>query len=353
MSEELNKMPGGTPPPPAAEPIPPAANVAPEPKIPGPETPPPGETPPVVETPPEPTKLEQDFSNLAKEFEADDVVEATLEGVEQEKGAKEEPPKPKAEEVPPKVDKPPQPKVEEIPPKVSEPPKEPVQPAAGEEPPKPVVEEPKKPEEQAKIVPEEKPVEVSPERVAKDRTDLTNHWTKQYEMSPEEGIEFLDAPHEVVPGVMARLHVGVLEDAVRAIGQLLPQIVARELGTIKTQASHEEAFYAKWPKLDKPEYKTVIRRVGDLYKQNNPDAPVEQFIQEVGATAMIAFKIPPDDMPVGAFAGAVLTPSELPPRTQHSPAQPGGGTPPPAPAKPMNDFELLSVEFEKEDQGLG
>ena len=348
---KITEMPGAPAPTPAVEETPPAANVAPEPKIPGPDTPPPGETPPVVEAP-KPTELEQDFNNLAKEFTADDVAEATLGEVEQKKGAEEEPPKPKAEEVPPKVDEPPQPKVEEVPPTTPEPPKEPVQPAA-EVPPKVAAEEPKKPEEPAKLEPEEKPVEVTPEQVAEDRAKLTEHWTKQYEMSPEDGIELLDSPHEILPAAMARLHVGVMEDTVKALGQLLPQIVARELGTIKTQASHEKAFYEKWPKLDKPEYRKVIQRVGDLYRQNNPDALIDQFIQEVGATAMIAFKIPPDDMPVGTPAVTDLTPSGTPPREQHSPAQPGGGTPPQALAKPMNEFELLSIEYEKDDQGQG
>ncbi len=337
-------------------------------KMPG--TPPaqdPAETPPAaaanVETPPEtpptkveeilkgePTDIERDFDGLAKEFEADDVGNA-LEVPEQEKGAKEELSKPKAEEVPPKVDEPPQPKVEEVPPK-EKPPEEPVKPAAEEVPPKPA-EEPKKPEELIKIAPEEKPVEVTPEQVSKDRTDLTNHWEKSYEMTPEEGIEFLDSPHEIVPKAMARLHVAVLEDAVKAIGQLLPQIVAREVQTIKTTTAHDKAFYDKWRKLDTPEYRKVVTRMGDLYKQHNPDATVEQFIQEVGAAAMIAFKIPPDDIPGESPAALDLVPPAAPAREQHSPVQPGSGTPPAAPAKKLNEFETLAVEFEEDDRGHG
>lgn len=307
-------------------------------------------TPPVVEptpTPPvePPEGLEADFGKIAAEFEAEDIGEPL---------AKIEPPEPAAV-VPPKVEEPPaiEPPTALTPPVVPPvvPPVDPASKEALEEAAKakaaadalstPPVTEPVKSTEPPKVEP---PVGPTPEQVAADRKILTDQWAEKYKITEEEGVELIDKPHEVLPQAMAKLHVGVLEDLVTTLSTLLPGIVAKELNAVETRTKDKVAFYKAWPKLDDPKHRTTVERMGALHAQNNPGMPKEQFIQEVGATAMIALRIPPDEVvPPGA------TPPAVPPVAPFIPAHPGGGTPPKAPEAEKNMFETMSVEFEQED----
>lgn len=219
-------------------------------------------------------------------------------------------------------------------------------------------EEPKPQEAEEKPI-EPAPVEAKPkveetakqeftqEQIDTDRAKMVDTWTERYAMSEDEGIEMLAAPHEALPKFAARLHTQVTEDVLRTMATVLPQMMQQVSDADRVKDAFNEAFYKAWPKLNDDKYRPTIHRITDLYVRENSGAKSEQIIQEVGASAMIAFKIVPDDLVPAQPGLDVASPVEIP----FTPAQPGGGSAPVVEKPITNQFEALSVEFEKDDAG--
>lgn len=189
--------------------------------------------------------------------------------------------------------------------------------------------------------------EFTQEQVDTDRKKMVDSWTERYAMSEDEGTEMLANPHEELPKFAARLHTQVVEDSLQMLAQILPQMMKQVNDADRAKDAFNNAFYKAWPKLNNDKCKPTIRRITDLYVKENTGATTEQIIQEVGASAMIAFKIPPDDMvPAGSVEAAASQGG-----ASFTPAQPGGGTTPVVVKPITNDFERMSIEFEKDDAG--
>lgn len=170
----------------------------------------------------------------------------------------------------------------------------------------------------------------------------------------EQAANFMANPQEVVPGMLAQVHLAVLESAVNAIAGMIPNMVSQSLEVKERTKQANSSFFEAWPKLNKPEYQKPLARMIGLYKQNNPEAPLEQLIQEVGASAHIAFKIVPEGAGDSSGGEVVNEPpaGAVPQSGGFRPAKPGGSQPP-NPAKKKNEWETMNEEFDAQERAAG
>lgn len=168
-----------------------------------------------------------------------------------------------------------------------EPPQETAETKSTEEPPAQVETkpEPPKPAEQQAQPPQEAPPPVQEAAPAtpdwaERRTEWVNKLSSElYAMSDDEFANITQDPKEFAAAA-ARLHMNVLESAVVAVRDALPQYIDAHFNSQKQVTSAEEAFYAKWPNLKGHEQ--MIRTYGPAWSQANPKATLEERIEGIG-----------------------------------------------------------------------
>lgn len=154
----------------------------------------------------------------------------------------------------------------------------------------------------------------------------------------------LTEPEKALPGILANAYMDMYDSLMGGVSKSMPAHVQNILQTQKTNQAQEVAFFDKWPKLkeaysEDDEKRGVITRSVQMYRQANPQATVQQAIDEAGASAMVALRIP-----IGDVAGHPVTPASK----GFAPAAPGGGaqvSTPPKPPKVLNEFEKLAEEL--------
>ena len=208
--------------------------------------------------------------------------------------------------------------------------------------------QPKKVEPSAEV--RETPLEVqTPEQVAERygtwRKETENILaTQHYALKPEEIDELDTNPGEFLSRKMAKVYLDAVTATLTQVTQFLPRMI-QEVNQQSVQTNqNEEQFFQRWPKLK--EHAQAVLRTGAVYRQLNPQASMEDFINEVGAQTMVALRIQPEENQQasngkGANGSAART-------TPFKPAasNPVGGMSPPQ--QPRNVFDQLNDEFEEE-----
>jgi len=131
------------------------------------------------------------------------------------------------------------------------------------------------------------------EKLAEERKKLVAELEKRFAISEEEAEELIAEPQKVLPRFKAQLMVELYENLLRAVHTTVPAIVD-SVQQYRSQADeYERAFFERWPELKDEKYQDALLRMATAYRQANPDASPEDFIEEVGAQAMVRFKITP------------------------------------------------------------
>jgi len=131
--------------------------------------------------------------------------------------------------------------------------------------------------------------------------------------------------------VATAIHVNLLTQ----VAQHFTPAVAAAMQEVNTASQAEQAFYDKWPQLRDEKYTETVLRIATAYKQANPSVPTEQAIEEIGAAAMLALRIQPENQ------GAEETPAPEP----AAPYRPAGGRgTAKAAAANSNEFAQLAQE---------
>ncbi len=160
--------------------------------------------------------------------------------------------------------------------------------------------------------PQEQPVDV--DALWRNReTTLVEH----YKISEEQGDAIIRSPDVELPRQFARIQAGIERMIWENLQQILPSTVGSIIEQRQQAVAHQDAFYEAWPQLkarveQDPGTRTVIDNMRNLFKQQNPELSEEDVIQQVGAAATIALRVP------------------LEPPTPTTPAAPS----PPPPARP-------------------
>lgn len=192
----------------------------------------------------------------------------------------------------------------------------PAQPAAQPQPPQPVA---------------EPPVDLNAQR-----TTLRNTLVQRYALSEEMAEKALTEPGAVLPELAADLQLNVTEAVTYGIMSILPQILEQHLATRETTAKSESAFFGKWKELNNEQGRRAVQSFGQAFRQLYPNATAEEFIEKVGASAMLSLGLNPQPQ---ATPEPVVVPAPPPP------AAPGGASPLPGRKTETNKFTILAEEL--------
>lgn len=169
-------------------------------------------------------------------------------------------------------------------------------------------------------------------------------------ITDEENDLLLTDPREGLSRLAARLFMDVQEATIRNVVHSFPHMLSGHLSQEQQKLKDAEQFYNKWPKLRTKEGIAAVDSYGRAWLQANQGKGTKaKFIEEVGAMASIALKLP--------IAGVPGTEVVEPPKSDNlPPPKPAGTGPRPARTgqgvkpKPGNEWEEMADEYLQEDQ---
>ena len=221
-------------------------------------------------------------------------------------------------------------------------------PATPEAPSAPAAAQPTQPTPEPAAQPELSPEQVH-ERFKQYREEAVTLLTeKHYNLSADQVKEIVDPETGMVNGeklaktvsrVASQVYMDVVTAAMGQMVQNLPALIHRVQEARQTSQSHEAKFFEAWPDLK--DHRDVVIRIGTAFRRANPTANLEQFVQEVGASAMIALRKTPTARPTPPAPAPAAQPFR--PAAASRPA-----TPPPVQG-PVNPFAALAA-FDQQDE---
>lgn len=161
--------------------------------------------------------------------------------------------------------------------------------------------------------------------------------THYYGLSPEVTAELELEPAKVIPRLMAKVYLDAMTASIGQMTMHFPRLVRLVNQQMTKEDESEGAFFKAWPQLKGKE--DEIRRFGQAWRNLNPSASAEQFVNEVGAGVMVALRLDP-------------TPRASQPEPGRTPAfVPGIGAPPRNSGRSPNGdnpFTNFNQEFEED-----
>jgi hypothetical protein len=153
------------------------------------------------------------------------------------------------------------------------------------------------------------------EAIAAQRTAAEEMLSQHYAL-PTELAEGLDPEiAEFIPKLGAKIFMDATTHVLQQVTQMLPVAVQQINTSQNTAAGFEDQFFTRWPALR--EHADRVTQFGAAYRQFNPQATPEQFIQEVGAQTSVALRVPiPGEAPA---APAEAAPVPFQPAAQAAP----------------------------------
>lgn len=163
-----------------------------------------------------------------------------------------------------------------------------VQPQPQELPPQPAPQQPAP-------APTAQPVQTAAE-AAQAYAQQREQWLSTLEQAytpTQEDIELLqNEPEKALPKALAQVHVRAAEETSQYVLGQVHQMVGAAVKQQLEMVRNEAQFYRAWPQLRNPAYAQTVSTVGYAFRQMNPQATPEQFIQQVGAQASVALGLP-------------------------------------------------------------
>ena len=166
-----------------------------------------------------------------------------------------------------------------------------------------------------------------------------------YAVSDDDAAALLTEPEKVLPKMAARLHMEVLENAMRAVQAMVPTMIEQVQRSSEVNTRAKSLFTSVNPDLADPRYEPAIMQLGQTFRKVNPTADAETAAKAIGALVRSALNIPAPQANVG---GVAQTPPAIAPApVPFTPARGGGGAS--IPAGTSNPFAQMAEEFLNED----
>jgi hypothetical protein len=175
------------------------------------------------------------------------------------------------------------------------------------------------------------------------RTGQLTGLEKHYAFDDETSAKLLTEPEVVLPQLAAKLHMEVVEHAVRSVMAAMPQWVEQHNSARTRESSAEQLFYGTNPDLKDPAYRTAVFQMGQAYRAMNPSAPAEEAVRVIGNMVRTAMGLSQPQPP----AGSTVVQSRAPvaaPAVPFIPARGGGGAAAPNPVS-SNPWSAMAEEF--------
>ncbi len=121
----------------------------------------------------------------------------------------------------------------------------------------------------------------------------TDHIAKtMFQLSPQE-IEGLETnAAETIPRLLSRVFIAAQQQYLLQMSRMVPAMIQRQTAASETYRKNGDAFFKAWPQLNERDHGEVVARVGRVWRQQNPQASLEQAIAEIGPMAMMIAKVP-------------------------------------------------------------
>lgn len=141
-----------------------------------------------------------------------------------------------------------------------------------------------------------------------------------------------------VPKLFARAFVKSQVNQLLQLSNIIPEMVRRATSDMRNHSQNEDAFYSKWPQIDRQKHGELVKRFGITYRQLNPTVSRDEMIDHVGQLVLMAAKLPVTASTNGTAPAASAN-------GRAAPHQPSPFTPAvPGPAAVAQLPELNSVE---------
>lgn len=146
-----------------------------------------------------------------------------------------------------------------------------------------------------------------------------------------------------VPRLMAKVYMDSIQAAMGQVVTHLPQLITATMKQQTTINESETKFFGRWPALADQGHRDTVMRIAKGYRQSHPNATEAQFVEEVGAMATIALRLPLN-------VQAQPQPGAIPPVAAPFRPASAAGRPAAAPVQQSNNpFEQLAREDMIED----
>jgi hypothetical protein len=121
---------------------------------------------------------------------------------------------------------------------------------------------------------------VTPEQAQEFRKQIHDGLASFYALDEEQAAALSTDPAQVLPALAAKVHYAAVEGSVQAILSVLPNFIRNMQAQNYSAQSNEAKFYDRWPALKSHDAKVL--EVGRVWRQLNPEASMEVFIDKVG-----------------------------------------------------------------------
>lgn len=169
-----------------------------------------------------------------------------------------------------------------------------------------------------------------------------------YKLTKEEIDEIEADPAKALPRHMARVYMDSVTAAISQITTHMPRLVRIVIEQDSASSKAENAFFEQWPELK--EHSDTVVKIGQAYRQLNPNASEEEFINEVGAAAMVSLRLDPTNRRNGASNSTPKGNGRDSQQQHNAPFKPATSSPGALPKAPVdtNPFTQLDAEFDEE-----
>lgn len=129
---------------------------------------------------------------------------------------------------------------------------------------------------------EEPPKQLTEEEITQMREDFISQTAENFTFTEEEIDGLRTEPEKVLPKLLAKAQVQALESAVQMMRHNLPELVRSQLTANQTAMTAEKKFFGKFPELKTSEAQKVAERMAKAYRTANPEAGLDEIIDNVG-----------------------------------------------------------------------
>lgn len=193
------------------------------------------------------------------------------------------------------------------------------------------------------------------EAMMQNRDAVLEHLAQnEFKLTPED-IEALetDAPAHI-PKLLANLYLKSQVNMLQQVSKIIPAMMQKMQRVSEANTKNEGKFYSRWPDLKPDLHGAIVRRNAALYRQINPQASLDQMIEDLGPIVMVAAKVQPGASAAPNGNGGVIPPAPgarmVAPPSPFRPAGSGPSSAPPQPGGDNNPWSGLAGTFQDEDE---
>ena len=185
--------------------------------------------------------------------------------------------------------------------------------------------------------------------MAAARNDVIAHLAQdRFALTPEDIQELETDAAAFVPKMMARVMFEAQTSMMKFLAQSVPGMIQKHTRVTAANSEAESKFFDAHKALGldakNPQHREVAFRMASLYRQANPQMPLEQLIAEVGPVVAASLRA---NGHLAQTPAAPSTPTAAPRGgTPFRPAVNGGGGASPAPAQ-ANEWAGLGMNFDE------